>query len=146
MLHRKNAKKPGVWRREDILSLCDKASLRRGDRGRKGQWFADVARVNLRQFGCSANSSCKKQKNTPRKGVFLFGAEKRICAFSGAPRWTIINCPFCLMRKRSSLFARQNACSRSRLPPLKSSSKLGIQTKKRTPRRCSFFVGAEKRI
>ena len=40
-----------------------------------------------------------KQKNTPVLGVFFVGAEKRILAFSGAPRWTIINCPGCLMKK-----------------------------------------------
>ena len=47
--------------------------------------------------------------------LFLFGAEKRICAFSGAPRWTIINCPFCLTSKVLSYMAGQNAHSRSRL-------------------------------
>ena len=54
----------------------------------------------------------QETKKHPTKGCFLFGAEKRICAFSGAPRWTMINCPFCLMRKRKPLFARQNARSR----------------------------------
>ena len=88
------------------------------------------------------------------------------CLTGNSSRWTIINCPFCLMRKRSSLFVRQNARSRSRLfshkavlcvrsrsrlpigvhlsrtcktlstpcltvsSSLKSSSKLGVQTKK----------------
>ncbi len=78
------------------------------------------------------------------KSISFLCAKKRICAFSGAPRQTIIN----------RLFCRQVFCQMSnsgktlalaRGSPLKSSSKF-VTARKKTRQNLVLFLGAEKRI
>ncbi len=69
----------------------------------------------------------------------LVGAGDESRAFGSAPRWTIINCPFCRQIFLLLLPFGQNARSRSRLHP-RLSSVVALFPKRKTPRRAFFFL------
>ena len=61
--------------------------------------------------------------------VFFVGAEKRIRAFSGAPRFDVINVVLCRRAYRNPTAARQSVLLSQNGSPLESSSILVTQAK-----------------
>ena len=55
-----------------------------------------LARVNLQEFARSRDYLLHNKNRMPRWTSYFCGAVDRNCAFSGAPRQTIINRLFCL--------------------------------------------------
>ena len=105
-------------------------------------------------FTATANTSGengdKKQNTLPYTlqvkvvEVCLVGAGDESLAFGGAPRWTIINCPFCRQFCRYRYLIEQNAHSRSRLHP-RLPSIIDLFPKRKTPRWDVFLFGAGER-
>ncbi len=83
-----------------------------------------------------------KKKHPPKVMLFL-GAVDRNCAFSGAPRWTIINCPSWLTSERISKRSSQLVCSRKRLQP-SIPVEVRYNTTKKRYRMVSLFCGADE--
>lgn len=93
-----------------------------------------------KQFGKHSISSLRATKKRTRQVI-----EKRIRAFSGAPRSTIINCRLCQQAPPFRIPQGKAFCSRKMAPTLESSSINEVQHKKRdTPLRISFFVAQRR--
>ena len=102
-------------------------------------------RANLRIMRSHPQSLLRTNKKHTRDGCVLFGAEKRIRAFSGAPRWAIINCPFCLTSTTYSLSRKAKRSFTLAAPTLESSSSVLYQKQKNTPHKVCSFVLAQRR-
>ena len=114
--------------------LADKASSLAEREGKIGDCRRLVPRANQRVRVFSIKTYYTKK--TRHIGRF-FGVPDWSLAFGGAPRWTIINCPFCRELICFSCHIGQNAHSRSRLHP-RLQSQVVIYPKT-APRKGRFF-------
>ena len=112
-----------LCREEHIANFVGKASSLGQANGSNFFSYCLAPRVNLRTPRTLSQSLlCANEKNTPALGRIVKNQKKRICAFSGAPRWAIINCPFCLTCIPFRKFRKAKRSLSFAAPTLKSSS------------------------
>ena len=133
------------WRREEVVAKQQSIAQPRGE-GKKGKNVCGRCSREPPTIRKTSISFQRTTKKHTRNGCVFVGAEKRILAFSGAPRWTIINCPVCCHSPMKFCRVRQTVLHLQNASPLESSSKLGRQQKRDMPTGISLFCGAEKRI
>ena len=85
------------------------------------------------------------KKDIPQGYIFFRGAEKGICAFSGAPRPAIINCCLCLIKKTIDKHGKAKRSLSFAAPPSNSFQPRN-NNKKGYTQRYILFCGAEKGI